>query len=73
MSALKFSYFAAVSVSFLAYFFLTNDYYVSDWANSLTRTAGTLGPVIFIGSIASIFGLIARQFVREILSDRAED
>ena len=72
MPALTFSNFTAVSVSFLAYFFLSNDYFFSFMASSLSRSTGFLSPVFLIGAFALALGLLARAFVHEILADRIE-
>jgi hypothetical protein len=72
MSALTFPNFTGVSVSVLAYFFLSNDYFITFMANSLSLSSGLLSPILFIGAIALALGLIARAFVGEILESRTE-
>ena len=73
MPALTFSNFTAVSVSVLAYFFLSNDYFTSYMANSLSQSIGFLSPILLIGVFALALGLLARAFVHEILADRIEE
>jgi hypothetical protein len=73
MSTLTFSNFTAVSVSLLAYFFLSNDYFISYMAKSLTQGSGFLSPIFLIGGFALALGLLARAFVHEILADSIED
>jgi hypothetical protein len=73
MSALTFSNFTAISVSLLAYFFLSNDYFISYMARSLSQSSGFLNPIFLIGGFALALGLIARAFVHEILADSIED
>jgi hypothetical protein len=73
MSALTFQNFSAVSVSILAYFFLSSDHFVSNMVGSLSRSSGSPNSVLLISGIASVFGLLARKFVSEILANRIEE